>query len=989
MRTMKVGIFIPAQKVGFNEKDFRCAKNRDWQRRFLAVPVPVFRLSGLFSLELILAAILSAVFAATVTAATVSVDNRSSAPQVAHGVNKLEAALNALGHDVRRGDGGPDLAVTIQGDAPPGVAGPATPEGPESFSISTGPGAAHVAGADAVGAMYGVYDLLEQIEMKGPGGIEPRAGEPFLKLRAVNPFFHVQAFEDPDSWYYDEKYWETYLDELSMARYNLLDIHAMYHLVTTKFPNAYLYLLKSDRFPEVGVPAEQAKINLKMFNRIIDMADERGIRVSLMSYHASWEMHLGHGKKVRWPSDEELEAYTAEMVRKIIDRCPKLWMVGFRIGESGRRADFFVNSYIKGLKEAGREVYLFTRTWAAPVEHVLSVADAYPGRTFLEIKYNGEQLGLPYHALTSMTVEYAFTPSYSYENYLDWPRKYEILWQIRANGTHRLFRWGDPEFARRTMLTCRLGDGAGFTMEPMTAYYPPTNYFHKAPAEFDYFTWDHQRNWFWYHLWGRTSYDPDTPEDVWLGMFEKRFGREAARAVYDTVVWYSRIVPFAYSYRFIGPDHRSQAPEYEHAMSLRDFLANRPLDSFLFRSCDEYVDGWIHRHPRAQITQAGRKIEGYTYADRMDREPFVGGRVGPFEFAETIRSFIENSENAAAAARQILGESSKEFNDIDRERRMLKELGGYYADKFLAATHLGLFMKTFAYEQYKLAEEHTRSAHAHWEELSKKGKAWYRPLLDTLRMKTENFTWEDEIPKLAADFDDLKAAHDSWEKFRAEHAGDRIALGHLPPLGPVKPGAPVTLRATVTSAAGSVTLKMKDRAGLIDYSAELKEIEPGLYGITVPGDVLKEGAVRYAFEVSAGGETYHFPRTKGKPGAYSMIISGDAAGPAFELLPLADVGRDSGKIRVRVTDGSGVRRARLYYKPMPTGLRWKFMLMKPVSGEPGVFEAEVVLDRHGLLYFFAAEDELGNAAQYPDGRRARPYLILSSWRAPAVNPHLK
>ncbi len=925
----------------------------------------------------------------TITSASakdISVDNRSGAPQVRHAAGRLIERLESLGHTVT--NGAADLAITIEGAPPAGLTGPPTPSGPESYSILIAPGKAHIAGSDAVGTMYGIYDIMEQIEMRGASGIVQREKSPMLKLRAVNPFFHIQSFWDKKSWYYDEEYWKSYLDTLSEARYNLLDIHAMYNLVKTNFPNAYLYLLKIDEFPDVGVPEEDAKINLAMFNKIIELADERGIRVSLMSYHASWEMPELENE-VAWPSDEQLEKYTAAAVTQIINQCPKLWMVGFRIGESGRKSSFFINSYLKGIKNADREVNMFTRTWAAPVESVLAVADAYPNRTFLEIKYNGEQLGLPYHALTSMTVEYAFTPSYTYEDYLDWPRTYEILWQIRSNGTHRLFRWGDPEFARRAMVACKLGDGAGFTMEPMTAYYAPTDFFHKNPEDWTYFRWDHQRNWFWYHVWGRLSYDPDTPEAVWLNMFSERFGPKAAKPVFDTVVSNSRVVPLIFSYRFMGPDHRDFAPEYENGMSLLNFLRNRPLDNFYLQSCDEFVDGWIQRHPRAQIFQSGRKVENYTFSERMDKKPFIGGRVGPFEFADMLDTYIRESENASLAARQILGSDSQEFNDIDIERRMISYLGGYYADKFRAATHWGLFRKTFALEHFRLAEEYTLKAHENWRRLANLGEKEYRGLLDTLRMKSTNFQWRDEIPKLAEDLEDLHDAFGLWENFMKDHTGDNIALAHVPPYGTVAPNRPLDLYATLSAPADSVVIRLKDKSGAIDYSATLEEIEPGLFRTTIPYNIMKEGSVKYAFAVNAGGISYQFPRKNGKPAAFDLTINSDNTGPAFQLLPLADVTQNSGKIRVRVTDTASVKRVRLYHKPMPTDLSWEHKPMKPVEGLDNVWEAEVELTSHGLLYNFIAEDGLGNAAPYPDGNFERPYLVLDSWRDPAVNPHLK
>ncbi|MFH1539225.1 MAG: hypothetical protein ABIH66_09725, partial [bacterium] len=208
-------------------------------------------------------------------AKTVTIVHDADAEQcLKHGVAYLQRVIEEKGLDasVQTELPAEDGAVIVVADLGKNeemkkefaAAGADIPEKAEAFVIRTEENRVFAGGTDAVGAMYAAYEIAEQIEMmESPeniaANIEPGTRVPSMEIRAVNPFFHVEAFNDPESWYFDEKFWETYLDELSYDRYNLLDIHAMYGLISTFFPNCYLYMLKSDKFPQVGIDAEEAK----------------------------------------------------------------------------------------------------------------------------------------------------------------------------------------------------------------------------------------------------------------------------------------------------------------------------------------------------------------------------------------------------------------------------------------------------------------------------------------------------------------------------------------------------------------------------------------------------------------------------------------------------------------------------------------------------------------------------------------------------------
>jgi hypothetical protein len=113
-------------------------------------------------------------------------------------------------------------------------------------------------------------------------------------------------------------------------------------------------------------------------------------------------------------------------------------MFGFRVGESGQPEDFYQKTYMAALSELPPTQRVYLRTWIAEPQKVRELAASTKNPIYIEPKYNGEQLGLPYQATLGGR---QYPPGGSYENYTDKPQNYSIIWQIRAHGIHRVFYW--------------------------------------------------------------------------------------------------------------------------------------------------------------------------------------------------------------------------------------------------------------------------------------------------------------------------------------------------------------------------------------------------------------------------------------------------------------------------------------------------------------------------------------------------------------------
>jgi hypothetical protein len=305
---------------------------------------------------------------------------------------------------------------------------------------------------------------------------EPFGKAPAVSVRAANLFLVLPADGETAWWFLDQGFWNEYLDLLVQSRLNFLDLHGMYNLDNTIFPNALLYFATSETFPQVGVDPDARARNRGMLNTIIQMAAIREIRVGLMTYRSD-ARPTGDGAPQLPDGSDELKQYTREAARDLATQVSDLWRLGFRIGESGQPASWYIDTLIAGVQDAGTGVKTYTRTWGTTKPDILTIVDSAGPDTIVEAKYNGEHLAAPY-AIGGGKFSSSWK-NYSYENYLNPPAPYPFVFQIRAGGTHRVFRYASYERTRRTALNLLMSNLiSGFTLEAAHAYFPQRDPFH-------------------------------------------------------------------------------------------------------------------------------------------------------------------------------------------------------------------------------------------------------------------------------------------------------------------------------------------------------------------------------------------------------------------------------------------------------------------------------------------------------------------------------
>ena len=99
------------------------------------------------------------------------------------------------------------------------------------------------------------------------------------------------------------------------------------------------------------------------------------------------------------------------------------------------------------------------------------------------------------------------------------PRPYEFYW---ASPTNPTWLAEDPQHVRRALSIFNMSDTQGFEVGA-----PVAPVFTEANKHHIFWTYDWERYWLFYTLWGRLGYDPSTPERVWMDELRRRFGAAA------------------------------------------------------------------------------------------------------------------------------------------------------------------------------------------------------------------------------------------------------------------------------------------------------------------------------------------------------------------------------------------------------------------------------------------------------------------------------
>lgn len=402
-----------------------------------------------------------------------------------------------------------------------------------------------IIGKDAIGAMYGILDITEQLSF-GKGLLQ-------IKDKTVNPSFKNRfiKFNLPWSSYRkgkvisqhtetcrDTLFWKSYLDMMVVNRLNVLSLWNLH---------PFSDMVKLDKYPEASTLSEdEFKERKKFWKSLFLMAKKRGIQTYIVNWNifipeALADAHNIEGYKMRgkhWGqgfTSELIEDYTRESVKQVINQYPNLTGIGITLGEgmggmtAPERKDWINRTILEGMKQANRKIKLLYR---AP----LSAGTSSVGDTSKKTEEITREIldTLKIASETTISFKYNWSHAHSSDKLFKvhggkltdtyWnpsPENYSIVWTMR-NEDFFIHRWAYPDFVRRfsknnlnqsAMTGCIIGS---------ECYIPAKDYFSNEIGQ-KLFKYAYERQWLWYSIWGRLLYDANTKDDLFAQQINKKF----------------------------------------------------------------------------------------------------------------------------------------------------------------------------------------------------------------------------------------------------------------------------------------------------------------------------------------------------------------------------------------------------------------------------------------------------------------------------------
>ncbi len=718
-----------------------------------------------------------------------------------------------------------------------------------------------VSGFDDRGLMYGLLDVADRIGWAG-GQTSPMSEvremteTPDVGNRAISLYTMNRAYWE--SRFYDETYWARYLDLLARNRFNTLVVIFGYENAGFLAP-PYPYFFDVEGFPGVKMrrisAAEQHK-NLNALNRLIEMAHARGLefKVGIWDHIYRGGVQAGglteeqladydDGHLVDGLDAENLPDYTKAALTKFMQKVPDLDGIQFRMhNESGlKRGEemaLFWNGIFTMIKSISPDFRIDLRAKELPESIIQTAIDLELNFT-ITTKYWMEQLGLPFHP-AHINRENQHDRRHGYADMLRYPQDYRIHWRMWTGGTQRALLWGSPEYARRFARSTHLYNGDGFEVNEPLATKMEAQPHDEPPFEllnppYRYYDYEFERYWHFFQVFGRVTYNPETPPEIWEREFQRRFGPEGGPIVEEALhkaSWVLPMIVVACSPYGKFPTTRGWAGKQRFG-DLPDYAVAEGSDIQVFASFDD---------------EARLLIEGGETAQRL---PSATSKW----FADTSREL----DRLIARAEDIVPSDNKEFLSTVTDLKILSNLALYHARRIPAAVSYRIYERTGDPHALDDAIRHEKAAIEAWRQIVAASGDVYAPNLK-FGMPASVFVdinhhltghWSDELGYLEDGLEQLRrerAALGSADQPRtsptykpAEAPGNKalFRIEHTP-ITSAPPGRDLAIKARVSARNGLKWVRLRYRAvnQTLDYETLPMETEDGsdVYQVEIPAN---------------------------------------------------------------------------------------------------------------------------------------------------------
>ncbi|MDR8391060.1 hypothetical protein NC796_07920 [Aliifodinibius sp. S!AR15-10] len=622
---------------------------------------------------------------------------------------------------------------------------------------------------DEDGAMYGILDLVEQVQMEGQlDSVEEKTSNPRFSFRAIK--FNLpwdsyrpasnKAMSKHLSVVRDLEFWEKYLDMMVENRFNMLSIWNLH---------PFTYMIRPENFPEASpFTDDQLATWQDFYHKLFAMAEERGIDTYLLFWNIFVSPSFADAHDItvydespnnqyyygRGDTTELVKRYTRDVIRQTLNEYEYLDGMGISLGERmggmtpKERANWAENTIIAGMQSADRKTKLMYRvpfsadegsggSTSTTVEQMtreqIESLEGFDLPIWVPIKFNWSHG----HSTPKLIKAHGGEISDTYWN--PFPNNYKMVWTVR-NEDFFILRWGEPDFIRKHISLNGQSYVGGY-MIGSEGYIPAKDLSHKIDQ---HQTWQYQfeKQWLFYKLWGRLLYNPETPDKVFESALANRFeelesGKEMLRAYKLASRMPLRLASFheatwdytLYSEGFLAP--RSSVGLHEEVspfISINEFINHETLDS-TYVSIPDYITSRID----------GKKLPEYL--------------VTPLELSDRSK---EDSEEALRLVKSLRSSDMHFSSALECELDDIEtwaNLGLYLSDKLLAGVALEQFRRTGNKEQQEKAVQLLKRAATHWNKVVQITENHYHEVPynpETPQLSDKLFSWkrfEDQVQR--------------------------------------------------------------------------------------------------------------------------------------------------------------------------------------------------------------------------------------------------
>ena len=567
---------------------------------------------------------------------------------------------------------------------------------------------------DETGCMYGMQDVTEQMRDN------PKLSA--VKEKTINPAFSFRAikFNLPWSPYRpgpatdlhfetcrDLTFWESFLDMMVENRFNVISLWN-----THPFP----YMIRPHNYPRATHLTDKELIDWQHFwKELFRMAKNRGLETYIVNWNivVSPEFAEAYGADVHNDRSEPVKKYTRESVTQVINEYENLTGLGVTLadwmgnwGDKGKmtpaeREDWIEETFVAGMKAANRPVKFIHRAVLAgdPMEmrRVIDNADL-PDQTIVEVKFNWSHG----HSTPKLSLTHSNDSGTIMRGFWDpKPSNYFIAWMIR-NEDFFVLRWGNPEFIRQHIAMNHHEYVNGYFIGS-EGYIPAKDYSH---TDHPHKTWKYafEKQWLFYKLWGRLTYNPQLPDQFFESGFEQKYGPGIGKTLLRASALVST-VPLKIASFYKGT--------WDFTLYSEGFLAvwQSGYDDQVspFISVDELI-----RHKT--LDQSYLCIEDFVQSLQAN-EAISDDEITPLKLAEQVEQNCREALILVKGLRKQNEERNKAFISELDDIATWANIGLYFADKLRGGVALATFNQSKQPNEKEKAVNYLEKCVSHWQQV--------------------------------------------------------------------------------------------------------------------------------------------------------------------------------------------------------------------------------------------------------------------------------